>query len=109
MDRGDKPRDDIDEPTALASQRPFRSRVGGRRSRALGLRPMTSWPLTRDWAQKRPARSRPHLPGRLFGQLTDPGRTRTSASLHPGPALALGWSVHQPGEVSGLQPSAPVL
>jgi hypothetical protein len=32
-----------------------------------------------------------------------------STSPHPDPALALGWSVHQPGEVSGLQPPAPVL
>jgi len=50
----DKPRDDIDAPTALASQRPFRPRVGGRRSRALGLRPMTSWPLTRGLDARAP-------------------------------------------------------
>src|SRR5688572_6756055 len=32
-----------------------------------------------------------------------------SASPHPVPALALGWSVHQPGEVCRLRPPAPVL
>src|SRR4029078_730261 len=69
----------------------------------------TVCPLPRDWGQEPPALSRPHLPGRLLGQLTDPGRPRTSASPHPDPALTLGWSVHQPGEVSGLQPPAPVL
>ena len=32
-----------------------------------------------------------------------------SASPHPVPASTLGWSVHQPGEVYGLRPPAPVL
>ena len=77
----------------------------GRRSRALGLRPMTFDLLPGDWAQERPARPRPHLPGRLFGQLTDPGRPRTSASPHPDPALTLGWSVHHARR--GIRTTAP--
>ena len=32
-----------------------------------------------------------------------------AASPRPGPALALGWSVHRPSEGSGPQPPAPVL
>jgi hypothetical protein len=92
-------------PTLVASQA-ICPEVG-RRSRASRLRPVTCDQYRR--AQGRPARRRPGLPWRLSGQLTDQGRDRTPASPHPGPALALGWSVHRPGEVSGLRPPAPVL
>ena len=92
-------------PTAIASQRLFRSRVWEEEqgARACARRPFDLLPG--DWAQERPARSRPHLPGCLLGQLTDPGRPRTSASPHPGPALALGWSVHHARR--GIRTTAP--
>jgi len=47
--------------------------------------------------------------GACLVSFTDPGRPRTTSSPHPLPALALGWSVHQPGEGCGLRPPAPVL
>ena len=116
--RGQTPRPDACCYNAAAKPRgltPFANSVSlaaavpleglGRRSRALGLRPMTFDLLPGDWAQERPARPRPHLPGRLLGQLTDPGRPRTSASPHPDPALALGWSVHHARR--GIRTAAP--
>jgi hypothetical protein len=91
-------------PTPLASQRAIALEGWGkgRRSRTLGLRPMTFDLLPGDWTQERPARPRPHLPGRLFGQFTDPGRTRTLGIAASGPRIGA-W----PPARRGLRTTAP--
>jgi len=58
-----------------------------------------------DWAQERPARPRPHLPGRLLGQLTDPGRPRTFGIAASGPRVGA-WMVCPPAR-RGLRTAAP--
>src|SRR5262245_44074528 len=82
-------------PAAIASQRvPLEG--WGRRSRAPRLAPddlLTSYPGT--GRKERPARPRPHLPGRLLGQLTDPGRTRTLGIAASGPRIGA-WMVCPP-------------
>jgi hypothetical protein len=61
--------------------------------------------LPGDWTQERPARPRPHLPGRLFGQLTDPGRTRTLGIATSGPRVDA-WMVCPPAR-RGIRTTAP--
>jgi len=61
--------------------------------------------LPGDWAQERPARPRPHLPGRLLGQLTDPGRPRTLGIATSGPHIGA-WMVCPPAR-RGLRTAAP--
>jgi hypothetical protein len=84
-------------PTSLTTQH--------RRRTALGLRPMTFDLLPGDWTQERPARPRPHLPGRLFGQLTDSGRTRTLDFSASGPRIGA-WMVCPPTR-RGIRTAAP--
>ena len=102
-------RNDLALVTHLASQRDFRSRVG-RRSRAFGLRPIDLRPLLP--AAERVNALLGRVPG-LFGacSIRAPAEEtcRYATSLHPGPALTLGWSGRQPGKISGLPPPAPVL
>jgi hypothetical protein len=97
-----KRRDDIDEPTPLASQRTIPlegwEEEQGARAAPLDL-------LPGDWAQERPARSRPHLPGRLLGRLTDPGRPRTIGFSASGPRIGA-WMVCPPAR-RGLRTAAP--
>ena len=92
----------------IASQRPFRSRVVRRRSSGARAcaRSTSSTSQPGDWAQERPARSRPHLPGRLFGQHHRPWPSaRPRLRQHPGPALTLGRSVHHARR--GVRTAAP--
>ena len=97
---------DPDDPAALASQRPFRSRVWGEEEQGTRAAPddlLTSYPGT----------------GRKSALL---GRVRTcqgaclvssptlavrehSTSPHPDPALTLGWSVHHARR--GIRTTAP--
>ena len=82
-------------PTAIASQRPFRSRVWGEEEQGARAAPedhLTSYPGTgRKSALLGRVRT---CQGACLVSSPTSGRPRTSASPHPGPALTLGWSVH---------------
>ena len=71
MDRGDKPRDDIEEPAAISSQRPFRSRVG---------------------EEEQGARA---APDDLLTSYPGLG-AKAPCSVASAPARALVWSAHRP-------------
>ena len=93
-------------PTPIASQRtiPLEGLGGGGAGHSgCARRPLDLLPG--DWTQERPARPRPHLPGRLFGQLTDPGRTRTLGIATSGPRIGA-WMVCPPAR-RGIRTAAP--
>src|SRR5262245_55675147 len=90
--------DPFARPTAIASQRTIPLEGWGEGEEEQGTRAapddlLTSYPGT--GREERPARPHPHLPGRLFGQLTDPGRSRTFGIATSGPRIGA-WMVCPP-------------
>ena len=92
-------------PTALGPQRtvPLEDWEEEQGARAAPDDLLTSYPGT--GREERPARPRPHLPGRLLGRLTDPGRPRTLGFSASGPRIGA-WMVSPPAR-RGLRTAAP--